>query len=125
MVITKPIFRIFDYNRAIDFYIHWLGFQIDWEAREENTPVYMQISLDAIVIHLSEHHGDCCPGARVFIEDFKGLEAYHKRLLEKKYKYNRPGIEVPFYDSHALEMTVIDPFANRLSFVERNVKKSE
>ena len=31
MAIIKPIFRIFDYDKAIDFYVHWLGFAVDWE----------------------------------------------------------------------------------------------
>ncbi len=119
MTIVKPILRIFDYDKAIAFYINWLGFTIDWEHRPEAAPVYMQISLNTIVLHLSEHHGDCSPGARIFIDDFKGLTAYHKGLLEKNYKYNRPGIEVPFYDAGALEMTAIDPFSNQLTFVER------
>lgn len=26
-----PILRIFDYKKAIEFYIDWLGFKINWE----------------------------------------------------------------------------------------------
>jgi hypothetical protein len=26
-------------------------------------PLYMQVSRDGSVLHLSEHHGDCSPGA--------------------------------------------------------------
>lgn len=120
MAIVKPILRIFDYEKALAFYIRWLGFTIDWEYKQPGTPVYLQISFLEIVIHLSEHHGDASPGARVFIDDFKQLEAYQKRLLEKEYAYNKPGIVVPFYDAGALEMTVTDPFGNRLTFVERH-----
>jgi hypothetical protein len=126
MATVKPILRIFDYERAIAHYIDWLGFQIDWQHRfEEDAPVYMQVSRDEIVLHLSEHSGDGTPGTNVFIDDFKGLEDYHKMLLEKKYKYNRPGINVPFYDPNALEVVVIDPFRNQLILVERNVTKKE
>jgi catechol 2,3-dioxygenase-like lactoylglutathione lyase family enzyme len=123
MATVKPILRIFDYDKAIAFYIDWLGFQIDWKYGTDETPMYLQISLGDIVLHLSEHHGDGSPGASVFIDDFQGLAAYHKKLLEKNYKYNKPGIDAPFYDPHALEMSPIDPFGNRLIFVERNVKK--
>jgi hypothetical protein len=35
------------------------------------------------------------------------------------YPYCRPGLHTPFYDPAALEMTVIDPFGNRLTYVER------
>ena len=123
MATVKPILRIFDYTKAIEFYIHWLGFSINWEYRQENTPLYLEISFHDIVLHLSEHHGDCTPGARIFIDDFKDLAAYHKELIDKAYKYNRPGIDTPFYDSSALETTVNDPFGNRLTFVERGVLK--
>ena len=124
MSVTIPILRIFDYQKAIEFYVTWLGFIIDWEHQfEENTPVYLQVTLNDITLHLSEHHGDCAPGARVFIDDFKGLASFHQQLLNKQYRNNRPGIDVPFYDDTALEMTVHDPFHNRLTFVERNVQQ--
>ena len=121
MAVVKPILRILDYAKAVAFYIKWLGFHIDWEHRLGDSPVYLQISLGAITLHLSEHHGDCCPGARIFIDDYKDLARYHQHLMDAHYRYNRPGIDTPFYDPTALEMTVIDPFSNRLTFVERNV----
>lgn len=124
MAIVKPVLRIFDYQRAIEHYINWLGFKIDWEHRfEPDTPVYMQVSRGDVVLHLSEHSGDGSPGTNIFIDNFEGLQAYHQELLQKKYKYNRPGIKVPFYDSNALEVIVVDPFHNHLIIVERNVVK--
>ena len=116
---VKPILRIFDYDKALAFYKAWLGFRIDWEHRPEGSPAYLQVALGDITLHLTEHHGDCSPGARVFIDDFQGLNAFHKKLLAKHYKYNNPAIETPGYDPTAQEMTVIDPFGNRLTFVER------
>jgi catechol 2,3-dioxygenase-like lactoylglutathione lyase family enzyme len=48
-----PIFRIFDYKKAIEFYVEWLGFKIEWEHTfEENTPVYMEVVKDGITLHL-------------------------------------------------------------------------
>jgi catechol 2,3-dioxygenase-like lactoylglutathione lyase family enzyme len=123
MAITKPVLRIFDYQKAVDHYITWMGFRLDWEHRfEPDFPVYLQVSFRNIVLHLSEHSGDGTPGSQVFIDDFEGLEAYHQQLLSKKYKYNRPGIETPFFDEQALCVKVIDPFHNQLILVERNVK---
>jgi len=38
-----PIFRIFDIEKAREFYVGFLGFTVDWEARfDETAPVYMQ-----------------------------------------------------------------------------------
>ncbi len=116
MATVKPIFRIFDYKRAVEFYIDWLGFKINWEHRHEGSPLYLQVSLGDIVLHLTEHHGDCAPGARIHIEDFKCLEEYHKKLIEKNYRFNKPGLGRPFYDNSLYEMEAIDPFGNRLTF---------
>jgi len=113
---VTPILRIFDYDKAVEFYVHWLGFMIDWEHRfEDNTPIYMQISLGGIVLHLSEHHGDCSPGATVHI-DCEGLKAWHETLIAKNYKYNRPGFDKTFYGTWGV--TVNDPFYNKIIFNE-------
>lgn len=112
-----PILRIFDYKKAIEFYIDWLGFTIVWEHTfEENTPVYMEVEKDGITLHLSEHHGDGTPGTRVFIW-CTDLKEYHKELIDKKYKYNRPGFDKAFYGAWAVQ--VDDPFGNKLIFNEK------
>jgi len=63
---TIPILRIFSVEKAKEFYVDYLGFSVDWEHHfEENTPAYLQVSRDGLLLHLSEHHGDCCPGSAV------------------------------------------------------------
>ena len=116
MATIIPIFRMFDYDKAIEFYIDWLGFKIDLEDKPDNAPIYMQISLDRIILHLTEHHGDCSPGARAYIDKFENLKDYHKQLLAKPYKFNRPGLGKTPWSSKTLCMDVIDPFGNRLFF---------
>lgn len=38
-------------------------FRVDWEHRfEPGFPLYLQVSRDGLVLHLSEHHGDGSPG---------------------------------------------------------------
>lgn len=89
----NPILRVFDERKTREFYIDFLGFRIDWEHRfGEDLPLYMQISTDDGIFHLSEHHGDCCPGAAMRIETDE-LEAFQKVLLGKNHKYIRPRIE--------------------------------
>jgi len=118
-----PILRIFDYKKAIEFYVDWLGFTIDWEhVFEEGMPIYMQVSRDGISLHLSEHHGDTTPGTRIYIE-CTGLKEYHKELIDKKYKNNKPGLEKAFYGAWCME--VIDPFGNRLTFNEAIEREKE
>lgn len=114
---TIPILRIFDEAKARQFYLDFLGFKVDWEHRfGPNFPLYMQISLGNCVLHLSEHHGDACPGARVFIR-VTGLEEFQRALLAKDYRYMKPGLDKMPWGSLSTEVT--DPFGNRLTFDEK------
>ncbi len=111
---TTPILRIFDETKAKEFYVDFLGFNIDWEHRfEDGLPLYMQVSKDNCILHLSEHHGDCCPGSAMRIET-KGIENYQKELIAKQYKNSRPGIQETPWGSR--DMSISDPFGNKLVF---------
>lgn len=111
-----PILRIFDIDKARQFYIDWLGFRIDWEHRSEpDLPIYLQISRQGFRLHLSEHHGDACPGAKVFVVT-ADIHDLHRELTEKRYAYNRPAIEDAPWGAKTIEVT--DPFGNRLLFNE-------
>src|SRR5438046_5182229 len=75
---TIPILRIFSVEKAKEFYVGFLGFTVDWEHHfEENTPAYLQVSRAGLVLHLSEHHGDACPGSTVFVW-MTGIEEFHR-----------------------------------------------
>ena len=117
---TIPILRIFSVEKAKEFHIGWLGFKIDWEHQfEQNTPKYPQASRGHLVLHLSEHHGDACPGATVSVE-MQWIEEFHREILEKNYKYNRPGLDDTPWKTKCCE--VGDPFGNRLRFNQRTAK---
>ena len=111
---TIPILRIFDEAKAREFYVDFLGFEIDWEHRfEPGTPLYLQVSRDECVLHLSEHHGDSTPGSAIRI-DTSDIDAFHAELASKRYTYARPGInEMPW---GTREVSVADPFGNKLTF---------
>jgi hypothetical protein len=113
---TIPLLRIFDVGKARGFYLDFLGFQVDWDHRfDPQAPLYMQISRAGCVLHLTEHHGDCCPGSTVFVR-VAGLEEFHREITAKGYSSMRPGIEVAPWNAKVME--VIDPFGNRLRFNE-------
>jgi len=111
---VTPILRIFDEARARQFYVDFLGFEVDWEHRfAPDLPLYLQVARGACVLHLSEHHGDCCPGAalRIAVDNIDDL---HAELAGKQYGYARPAVEDTPWGSR--ELTVRDPFGNRLTF---------
>ncbi|EAQ45858.1 hypothetical protein MED193_05684 [Roseobacter sp. MED193] len=117
-----PVIRSFDSDRAQAFYIGYLGFRVDWEHRHaDHLPLYQQISRSGCLLHVSEHHGDATPGGRCFIP-MQQLEAFHAELQAKDYPNLNPGIEtVPW----GLQITLTDPFGNRLTFCEQLAEATE
>jgi uncharacterized glyoxalase superfamily protein PhnB len=111
---TTPILRSFDEARAREFYVGFLGFEIVFEHRfHAGAPLYLEVRRDACTLHLSEHHGDACPGASMRIEvgDVDGLCA---ELLAKDYRHARPKVQLMPWGTR--DFTVTDPFGNRLTF---------
>src|SRR5262245_19454845 len=99
-----PVLRMFDEAKAREFYVGFLGFQIDWEHRfEPGAPLYMQVSRGDCKLH----RGDASPGStvRILVDE---LEAYHQELTAKQYKYYRPALQDQDWGTR--EMTVQDGF---------------
>ena len=109
-----PILRIFDIPKADEFYQGFLGFTVDWDHRfDQNAPLYRQVSCGRLILHLSEHHGDGCPGARIRVM-MQGVQAFHAEISAKNYRYMRPGLETTPW--RTIETGVIDPFGNLIRF---------
>lgn len=108
---TVPILHIHNYEEAKAYYVDWLGFKIDWEFRFEPTfPVYMEVSRDGLVLHLSEHKGGN-PGAAMCHVDVDDLDA-----LMAEWKSRRPDFtqEVEIAPWNAKHILLKDPFGNTL-----------
>jgi hypothetical protein len=114
---TISVLRIFDQDKAREFYLDFLGFTKDWEHRfGENFPIYMQVSKGTCVIHLTEHHGDACPGGAVRI-GCTDVKQFSEILRGKDYKYAKPGCRETEWKT--IEMSIKDPFGNTLTFAQR------
>ena len=112
-----PLLRIFDEAKARDFYVGFLGFEVEFEHRfGEEFPIYISVVSGECVLHLTEHHGDATPGAHVRI-GISGLDDHCRRLAEANYRFAKPG-PPQATDWGTREATVTDPFGNRLTFVE-------
>lgn len=113
---TIPILRMFNLEKAREFYIDYLGFQVDWEHKfPEVAPVYMQVSRAGLVLHLSEHYGDSTPGSAVYVQ-MEGVEEFHRELTGKNYGYFRSGLQKTEWNT--LSLSVTDPFGNKIRFNE-------
>lgn len=109
-----PILRIFDEAKAREFYLGYLGFTSDWEHRfGDDFPLYTQISRGACLLHLSGHHGDCTPGAAVRI-GVESADALLEEISKVGYRALRPGVEEMPWGMR--ELTLLDPFGNRIIF---------
>ena len=111
-----PLIRIFDEDKAKEFYVGFLGFKIDFEHRHsDDAPLYMQVSKGDCLLLLTEHHGGCSPGCAINIETDE-LESFCEELNRKNYKFARPGIEQMPWGSK--NMAIADPFGNRITFTD-------
>ena len=111
-----PVLRIFDIDKAKEFYVDYLGMTIDWEHRfEPGLPLYVQVSRGDLVLHLSEHHGDGTPGTVVYV-DTTDVTSLHAELHTKDYSHLRPGLDT---DEIGIHLSVLDPFGNTLRFNQR------
>ena len=109
-----PIWRSFDEALARAFYLDFLGFEVTFEHRfDPDAPLYMGVRLGACELHLSEHFGDASPGGtmRIEVEDVHALCA---DLNAKKYRNARPGVQIQPWGMD--DMTISDPFGNKLIF---------
>jgi len=111
----SPVLRIFDEAKAREFYCDFLGFQVLFEHRyDPEYPIYIGIERAGLHLHLSEHHGDGCPGALVFAR-MQGITHFAKELQAKKYAYARPSVvDQPW----GRQVEIYDPFGNRIRFCE-------
>lgn len=111
-----PILRIFDIDKAREFYVEWLGCTIDFEHRfDDDSPLYMQVSRDGMVLHLSEHSGDGTPGTAVYVTA-RGVPELHKELQSRPYRFLNPGLGVGVTGGPCMEL--LDPFGNTLRIEE-------
>ncbi len=109
-----PILRSFNEAEAKDFYLRYLGFSVVFEHRfEKDLPLYMEIIRDDCILHVSEHHGDATPGARIRIQ-FPNVDALQSEISARGHSRLRPGICNQPWGNR--ELNIKDPFGNTLTF---------
>ena len=109
-----PALRMKNHEHSKAFYVHGLGFTVEWEHRfEPHFPVFMSIVREGMRLYLSEHTGDCQVGGLVhfLIPD---VDAWHLEFTRRNVVVS----EAPNNDLGFRNMTVTDPDGNQLRFME-------
>jgi catechol 2,3-dioxygenase-like lactoylglutathione lyase family enzyme len=113
-----PVLRMLDEALARSFYVDFLGFEVDWEHRfrdDAQSPLYMQVSQGASVLHLNGHADSDSPVCEVRIP-VDGLQAYCESLSAKAISFPSPEVVDPRYEGRKTDINVLDPFGNHLVF---------
>ena len=111
-----PVLRVQDEAHAREFYVDYLGFDVEWEHRfEPGMPLYLRVVRGQVVLDLSEHHGDGTPGTVVWVP-VASVDALHAELLRRPHARLRPGVDRDAPGGPTIEL--VDPFGNVLRFCE-------
>ncbi len=106
---------------ASEFYLDYLGFEVDWEHRFEDTPsspLYMQVSLGGVTLHLNGHAAQESPVCEVRIP-VVGIEAFCDHLNDKPSRFEKQSVAAPRYEGKPTDLNILEPFQNHLVFWAR------
>lgn len=108
----RPVLRVGSHAQALDHYVDWLGFALDWEWREApGQPVIAALSRDDCAFMINEHPQT--PGPTSLHLDVRNLNA-----LVDEWNDKRPGsAEVRIAPPYEFEdVPITDPWGNVLVF---------
>ena len=117
-----PVLRMFDEVQAKEFYLDYLGFEVDWESRFSPTaPLYVQIHLGEAILHLNGHAKEDAPITEVNIP-VRGLQNFCDYLITKQAEYPKPIPVDPRYQGRNTDLNLYDPFGNLLVFCSQTTE---
>jgi uncharacterized glyoxalase superfamily protein PhnB len=108
-----PQLRITSASNSLEFYVHGLGFTVDWQHQfEPGFPLFLQLTRSAQTIFLTEHTGDCEVGGAVYFV-VPDVDHCFAEFSSRGVKLAEPPTNTPW---GTREMVVTDPDGNRLRF---------
>jgi catechol 2,3-dioxygenase-like lactoylglutathione lyase family enzyme len=123
---TIPVLRIFSVDAAVQFYVDFLGFRLDFGGPSggDDTAYYGQVTRAGTTLQLSEVDYDPGPGATVLVW-LDGLEALREELNARREHVRvwGPAVwarEIEDAPWGARVLTIADPFGNHLHFNQPN-----
>ena len=114
---SVPVMLSLHEAKCREFYCNFLGFEIEFEHRfAPHMPVYLGLRRGPVELHLSPHRGDAKTGSAVFVW-MTGVDDYRRELTASGASFPVPEV---VDQTWGRELTVADPFGNRLRFCERS-----
>jgi catechol 2,3-dioxygenase-like lactoylglutathione lyase family enzyme len=105
-----PVVGIRSWEQAREYYVDWLGFNLDWEWREApGQPVIAMVTRDGLTLGLNEHE-DAATGS------WLSLAVADIQSLADEWNGRRPG-SVEVVNGMPYEFPVVylvDPFGNKI-----------
>jgi catechol 2,3-dioxygenase-like lactoylglutathione lyase family enzyme len=121
---TIPVLRVFSVEAALQFYVEFLGFHLDFGGPNAGpgTAYYGQVSRAGTTLHLTEVAYDPGPGATVLLW-IDGIEQLRASLNERRDRVRvwGPAVWAPELETApwgARVLTIADPCGNHLRFNE-------
>jgi catechol 2,3-dioxygenase-like lactoylglutathione lyase family enzyme len=122
--VTVPVLRIFAVDPATEFYVDFLGFELDFGGPNggPGTAWYGQVSRAGTTLHLTEAAYTSGPGATVFIWT-DGIDELRESLNQRRTRVPvwSPAVWTPEVEQAqwgGKVLTIADPFGNHLRFSE-------
>ncbi len=116
-----PILRVSDYDKAIAFYVKWLGYKIDWEKKPEEGAFRIQLSLRGhITFQLAQYSNQEGVGSWMLVENFEKLIPFRKILSMKPGSFPTPKLRHLPEDQSMLSVIIRDPFKNLIELRQQN-----
>ena len=113
---SVPVMLSLDEAKGHEFYCNFLGFEIEFEHRfAPHMPVYLRLKRGPVELHLSPHRGARRCVTAVFVW-MTGVDDYRRELTASGARFTVPEA---VDQTWGREITVVDPFGNRLRFCER------
>ena len=105
-----PVLSVGSYEETVSHYVEWLGFNVDWEYREEQLPFVISITRDGFSFMLAESETTTGSWTTIYVSD---VEAMSEELNSRRSN----SVKIELYPPNDIaQIHVIDPWKNLLVF---------
>ena len=105
-----PVLSVGSYEETVSHYVEWLGFNVDWEYREQQLPFVISITRDGFSFMLAESETSTGSWTTIYVSD---LDAMSEELNSRRSN----SVKIELYPPNDIaQIHVIDPWKNLLVF---------